>query len=90
MTMTVSNNKRRHIRLKHVAQINLQLPSCAPMIVNMRDFSDSGLYLLGADDKVSLGDIVKVRTLEIEQAPTREAKVVRIVPGDGFAAEFVG
>ncbi|WP_031432959.1 PilZ domain-containing protein [Methylomarinum vadi] len=85
----MSNNKRRHIRLRHSAEISLQISPDDPMIVTMRDFSDSGLYLLGCDDKVELGDIVSVRTLEFDDAPTQQGKVVRIEPGQGFAIEFI-
>lgn len=85
----MSNNKRRHVRLRHSAEISLQIPPDDPVIVKMRDFSDSGLYLLGYVNNVELGDIVSLKTLEFDDAPTQQGKVVRIEQGQGFAVEFI-
>lgn len=87
--MAVNSNKRRHIRIRHSAEISLEIPPNDPVVVKMRDFSDSGLYLFCRDNQVQLGDVVKVRTLEFDEAPTQQAKVVRIEPGEGFAVEFI-
>lgn len=81
-------NQRRHLRLKHRAKISLKI-SDDVLTVDMRDFSDSGLYLSCVSELVDVGDVVEVKTLEIEDAPVRKVRVVRVEPGQGFAAEFV-
>jgi PilZ domain. len=56
----------------------------------MRDFSESGLFLLYPKDLgLEKGAIVEVQTLEFEDAPIQSCKVVRIEPGIGIAVEFV-
>lgn len=82
-------NQRKHERLKHRAKISLRLSSNIDLIVEMRDFSESGLYLCCGDNVVSVGDIVEVKTLEIEDAPVQRVMVVRVEPEQGFAAEFI-
>jgi len=84
-------NKRRHPRIKHAARIRVLTPPGVPVIVNMRDFSESGLFLFsgGNEDIVKVGDIVEVNTLEFEGAPVQKAVVVRIEAGKGFAVEFI-
>jgi len=84
-------NKRRHNRLKHSAEIRVLTPPGVAVVVNMQDFSESGLYLLCNDtDFVKIDDIVNVNTLEFEDAPIQKAKVIRIEAGKGFAVEFIG
>lgn len=59
-------------------------------VVNMRDFSQSGLFLLCPDSgAVSVGAIVEVQTTEFDDAPVQKAKVARLEPGVGFAVEFL-
>ena len=86
-------DKRRHNRIKHAARIRVLTPPGVPVIVNMRDFSESGLFLFsgGNEDavKVKVGDIVEVNTLEFEDAPVQKAVVVRVEAGEGFAVEFI-
>jgi hypothetical protein len=58
-------------------------------IVDMRDFSESGLFLLCAGQlALAIGDTVQVQTTEFDDAPVQTCKVVRIQPGVGFAVEF--
>ncbi len=84
-------NKRRHSRLRHSAKIRVIPPPGEVIIVDMFDFSESGLYLICDDtDFVQIGDIVKVNTMEFEGAPVQRAKVIRIETGKGFAVEFIG
>lgn len=85
----VQPDQRRHVRLKHRAKIRLKLSSNDALVVEMRDFSQSGLFLCCEDDVVNVGDIVEVKTLEIEDAPIQKARVVRVEPQTGFAAEFI-
>jgi PilZ domain-containing protein len=86
----MTNNQRRHHRLKHRAKIRLKAPPSEPVIVNMRDFSESGLFLFCENSSlVKVGDIVEVKTMEFEDAPIQEAKVVRIEKNTGFAVEFI-
>ncbi len=85
-----NSNNRRHERIKHVAQIRVLTPPGQPLVLRMRDFSESGLFVFSSDSSlVKEGDIVEVNTLEFEGAPIQKAKIVRIETGVGFAVEFV-
>lgn len=79
---------RRHDRVKHRANIRvLTLPEQVYML-EMRDFSDSGLYVFCDETHiVKVGDSVEVQTLEIEDAPILPSKIIRI-DKSGFAVEF--
>jgi hypothetical protein len=85
------SDQRRHPRLKHRAKIRVLLPEpSALFFANMRDFSESGLFLLCADELIpELNTILEVQTTEFEDAPIRATKVVRIEPGIGFGVEFI-
>jgi len=86
----MSDNKRRHDRIKHFAKIRVLPPPGKAVIVNMRDFSESGLFLVYKDAPfVSVGDIVEVNTMEFEGAPVQKCKVIRVEPEQGFAVEFL-
>lgn len=82
---------RRHSRLKHRAKIRVVLPILSEeFVVDLRDFSQSGLFLMGSDKvAVAQGAIVEVQTTEFDDAPVQKAKVVRVEAGVGFAVEFM-
>lgn len=84
-------DQRRHPRLKHRAKIRVIVPaSFNEFIVDMRDFSESGLFLLVTNDiPVDAGMVLEVQTTEFDDAPIQTVKVVRVEPGVGFAVEFV-
>ena len=85
----MTNEKRRHERIKHRAKIRVMTHPENTYVLEMRDFSESGLYVLTADlDIVQLQDKVEVQTLEIEDAPIIPSRVVRI-DAFGFAVEFL-
>ena len=85
-----SINNRRDRRLKHLAKVRFFAASNVEKILDMRDFSDSGLFLLCADtSNIHLGDDVRVQTLEFDEAPIVPSKVRRIEPHVGFAIEFL-
>ena len=83
-----SANQRRHERVKH--QANIQLHADATVYTfEMRDFSESGLYLFCPNTSiVALDDFVKIQTLEFGDAPILDAKIVRL-DETGFAVEFI-
>jgi hypothetical protein len=81
-------NKRRHARIKHRASIKVLTHPEKSHVLEMKDFSDSGLYLQCPENLVEIGDSVEVQTLEMEDAPVLAAKVIRIIKGKGFAVEF--
>ena len=84
-----SANQRRHERVKHQANIQLQADATV-YTFEMRDFSESGLYLFCSDTSiVSPQRQVKVQTLEFEDAPILDATVVRLEENIGFAVEFI-
>ena len=83
-------NNRRHQRLKHCAKIKFFADPNIEMTLDMRDFSDSGLYVFCPDtSNIHLGDNVEVQTLEIDDAPILPSKVKRIEDNVGFAVEFI-
>jgi len=84
--MTINN--RRHARIKHQASIKVLTHPEKSYVLEMLDFSDSGLYLRCPEGLVNVGDAVEVQTLEMEDAPILAAKVIRIVKNKGFAVEF--
>lgn len=78
------------MRIRHRAEIRLEIPSGEAIVVHMRDFSESGLYVCcNRENLVSIGDLVFLKTLEFDDAPIQQVKVVRVDAGEGFAAEFV-
>ncbi len=83
---TIEN--RRHARIKHRASIKVLTHPQKSYVLEMLDFSDSGLYLQCREGLVEVGDAVEVQTLEMEDAPVLAAKVIRIIKGKGFAVEF--
>mgnify|MGYP000052283723 CR=1 FL=1 len=81
-------NNRRHERIKHRAKIRVLAHPEKVYVLDMQDFSESGLYVLTEDNTiVKLGDSVEVQTLELEDAPILPSKVMR-VDKRGFAVEF--
>jgi hypothetical protein len=75
----------------HKAKIKLIVPASTDVyMVNMKNFSESGLFLLASGQIMPpIGAIVEVQTTEFEDAPVQTAKVVRIEDGVGFGVEFV-
>jgi len=81
-------NNRRHERVKHRAKIRVMTRPEEVYVLDMNDFSESGLYVLTEDNTiVELGDTVEVQTLELDDAPILPSKVIR-VDKLGFAVEF--
>ena len=82
-------NERRHERIKHRASIRVSTNPEQVLVLDMRDFSESGMYLACSEENVvSLGDEIEVQTLEIPDAPILKSKVVRVDKNNGFAVEF--
>lgn len=82
-------NNRRHERIKHRASIRVATNPEQVHVLDMRDFSESGMYLACTEKNVvTVGDEVEVQTLELEDAPILKSKVMR-VDKDGFAVEFI-
>lgn len=84
-------NRRKDVRLKHRAKIRLTVPVSSQMsVVDMRDFSENGLFVYSAGQVVlSIGDAVEVQTTEFDGAPIQAARVVRIEDGVGVGLEFM-
>lgn len=88
--MNTSQNKRRHARLVHKAPVRVTFSGGASEQLQMHDFSLSGLFLIFKKDNLpELGELIKVQTLEIDDAPILNTRVVRIVSGFGFGVEFM-
>lgn len=85
------DNNRRHPRLKHRAKIRMTVPaSSEPIVVDMRDFSETGLFLLCAREFMPpIGTVIEVQTTEFDDAPIQMAAVVRVEPDVGFGLEFL-
>lgn len=85
------SDQRRHPRLKHRAKIRVIQPEESVLFyANMRDFSESGLFLQCPPENMpQLDDVVEVQTTEFDDAPIRATKVVRLEPGIGFGVIFL-
>ena len=85
------SDQRRHPRLKHRAKIKVIQPEESVLFyANMRDFSESGLFLhCPPENMPQLDDVVEVQTTEFDDAPIRATKVVRIELGVGFGVIFL-
>lgn len=84
---TIEN--RRHERINHAANLRVMTRPEKEYTLEMRDFSESGLFIVTDDTSiVELKNIVEVQTLEIEDAPVIPSKVIRI-DKMGFAVEFL-
>ena len=85
------SDKRRHPRLKHRAKIRVIQPGPPQVFfADMRDFSETGLFLLCAAELIPAMDaIIEVQTTEFEDAPIRQTKVVRVEPDIGFGVIFI-
>ena len=85
------SNQRRHMRLKHQAKIRVFLEqNTGVYLATLRDFSESGLFLLTPDAEMPAVDsLIDVQTTEFPDAPIQTVKVVRIEPGQGFGVEFI-
>ena len=60
------------------------------MQLQMHDFSAGGAFITCSSDALpKIGDELQIQTLEIEDAPLLSVKVVRVIPDQGFAVEFV-
>lgn len=79
------------MRLMHRAKIRLMINDLSKeYILDMKDFSESGLFLLAAKEAIpAVGSLVEVQTTEIDDAPLQTAIVVRVEDSVGFAVEFI-
>lgn len=85
-----TENDRRHERIKHRADIRVCREQDLVYTLEMRDFSESGLYLLCDDTSIiALDEQITVQTLEFDGAPVLDAKIIRVEANKGFAVEFV-
>ena len=83
------SESRGAVRTSFRAQIRLTHPQVGEYEVVTRDMSNTGLYLIWKEPiEVNIGEIISVQTLDIEDAPVINAKVVR-VESDGFAVMYV-
>jgi hypothetical protein len=87
-TMT---NKRKHIRTRLNAKVNVSHASLGTITAVLRDLSDGGLYLI-ADGWTPppIGSRVQVQVTSLNgDAPVVEAEIVRI-DDEGMGMRFVG
>lgn len=58
--------------------------------LQMYDFSETGMFIRCSNVNLPrVGELLQVQTLEIEDAPMLNVKVMRTETGQGFAVEFV-
>ncbi len=89
-TEIMTSNDRISDRINHRANIRVMTSPETEHVLEMRDFSESGMYLFCSDELVvNIGDKVEVQTLEIEDAPVLISEVVRVEPNQGFAVKFI-
>jgi len=89
-TKIMTTNQRVSDRVKHRANIRVMASPENELVLEMRDFSETGMFLFCTEDNlVNIGDQVEVQTLEIEDAPILLSEVVRIEANLGFAVKFL-
>ncbi len=58
--------------------------------LQMQDFSAGGVFINCLNETLpQIGDEIQIQTLEIDDAPVLDVKVVRVIPQKGFAVEFM-
>ncbi|MGR9052110.1 MAG: PilZ domain-containing protein [Gammaproteobacteria bacterium] len=88
--MVTSPNNRKHPRLNHRAEVQVTGADGRSERLHMRNFSHSGMFIQCHREKLpEVGDLLEVRTLEIDDAPVLTVRVVRVSEGQGFAVEFI-
>ena len=89
--MSTSNDKRIHPRLIHRAPVLVIIPASGKTErLQMQDFSAGGVFINCLNETLpQIGDEIQIQTLEIEDAPVLDVKVVRVIPQKGFAVEFM-
>jgi hypothetical protein len=82
------SEKRQHIRTAFSAQVKIIHPLVGELIVEMRDISNGGVYLLtGELANLEVGQELQLQAQDIEDAPVLTARVVRVEP-KGIALMF--
>lgn len=70
--------RRQHIRTAFRAHVKLMHPVAGNCEVEMRDMSDGGVFLFTANrDDYPVGEVVRIQSLDIEDAPVLSARVMR-------------
>ncbi|MGR9116413.1 MAG: PilZ domain-containing protein [Gammaproteobacteria bacterium] len=88
--MASVNDKRRHPRLVHHAQVRVVFPDGHSEQLKMHDFSEAGMFIqVQKPNLPAIDDLIQVQTLEIQDAPVLNARVARVVSGQGFAVKFI-
>ena len=88
--MVTLNDKRKHPRLVHQAQVLVTYPNGQFEQLQMHDFSETGMFIKCLKEGLpDIGDLMQVQTLEIDDAPLLNVRVTRVVTGQGFAVEFI-
>ncbi|MBE0438959.1 MAG: PilZ domain-containing protein [Gammaproteobacteria bacterium] len=86
----MTTNQRDYERIAHRANIRVLTSPQSEVILEMRDFSETGMFLFCTDEViVERGNKVEVQTLEIDDAPILLSEVVRVEPNLGFAVKFL-
>ena len=93
MNKNSGSEKRRHLRIGLVVEIELTLPGQKKVIVRTRNISDGGLFLVLDDIEMPpIGTEVQVRLKnqlgDGEEPPINRATVVRHEP-DGIGLAFL-
>ena len=83
-------NNRRHLRTPIKCQVKVSHDSIGEILVNTRDISDSGVFLLTENiDMPPVGTIVQGQVQGMEMAaPILKMEIVRIEPG-GIGLRFI-
>ena len=81
--------KRQYVRTEFSGHVKLIHPGFGELLVEMRDLSDGGLFVLvGGELQLEVGDTLQLQSTDIDEAPVLSAQVVRIESG-GIALKFV-
>jgi hypothetical protein len=80
-------NRRRHQRIPHDAIVKV-VSGQHVIQRKIRDFSDSGTFVLCEEVLFKLNEHITIQTVSSEDSTVVESRVVRIERNYGFAVEF--
>jgi hypothetical protein len=83
-------DQRRHQRIPIKVQIKIWRDDMEPIVINTRDISDGGLFLITDPVKMPpIGTLLSGQVQHLEDAPIVDMEIVRVEPG-GLGLKFVG
>jgi len=86
---SMNENKRRHVRIELPAKVKIIHPDIGEVVLNTRDVSDSGVYVICDNPELlPVGSVVTMQVISDDMdMPVVGAKIVRN-DSEGIGMEF--